>query len=48
MAIIHITRPELTAEEREKRMDAIKKAAAALVVAHEVNNRRKKQCVVNK
>lgn len=35
MAIIHITRPELTAEERGKRMEAIKKAAADLVVANE-------------
>lgn len=35
MAIIHVTRPELTAEEREKRMEAIKKAAVDLVVATE-------------
>lgn len=35
MAIIKITRPELTAEERAKRMEAIKKAAVDLVVATE-------------
>ena len=35
MAIIRITRPELTAEEREKRMEAIKKATVDLVVATE-------------
>lgn len=35
MAIIHISRPELTAEERAKRMEAIKKAAVDLVVATE-------------
>lgn len=35
MAIIHIRRPELTAEERAKRMEAIKKATAELVIATE-------------
>lgn len=35
MAIIHITRPELTAEERAKRMEAIKAAAVRLVVETE-------------
>lgn len=35
MAIIKITRPELTAAERAKRMEAIKKAAVDLVVATE-------------
>ena len=35
MAIIHIYRPELTAEERAKRMEAIKKAAVDLVIATE-------------
>lgn len=41
MAIIQVKRPELTAEERAKRMEAIKKATVALVVATE---RRKKKC----
>lgn len=31
--IVRVHRPELTAAEREKRMEAIKKAAADLVVA---------------
>lgn len=35
MAIVHVTRPELTAEERERRMAAIKQAAIDLVVATE-------------
>ena len=35
MAIIHISRPELTPEERAKRMEAIKKAAVDLVIATE-------------
>ena len=35
MAIITVSRPELTAEERAKRMEAIKKAAVDLVVATE-------------
>ncbi len=35
MAIVRITRPELTPEEREKRMAAIKKAAVDLVIATE-------------
>lgn len=42
MAIIQITRPELTAEERAKRMEAIKKAAADLVVATERAKAQKK------
>ena len=33
--IVHITRPELTAEEREKRLEAIKQAAVRLVLATE-------------
>lgn len=32
-AIIRVHRPELTAEERERRMEQIKQAAARLVVA---------------
>lgn len=32
-AIVRIHRPELTAQEREKRMEAIKKAAARLIEA---------------
>ena len=35
MAIVRITRPELTPEEREKRMAAIKKAVVDLVIATE-------------
>lgn len=35
MAIISISRPELTPEERAKRMEAIKKATVDLVVATE-------------
>lgn len=35
MAIVRIIRPELTPEEREKRMAAIKKAAVDLVLATE-------------
>lgn len=33
--IIHIQRPELTPEERAKRMEAIKKATVQLVLAAE-------------
>ena len=33
MAIIHISHPELTPEERAKRMEAIKKAVVDLVIA---------------
>ena len=33
MNIIRVTRPTLTAEERAKRMEQIKQAAAALVIA---------------
>lgn len=32
-AIVRVHRPELTAEERAKRMEAIKDAAARLIVA---------------
>lgn len=35
MNIITITRPELTTEERTRRMDTIKQAAARLVLATE-------------
>lgn len=42
MAIIHVTRPELTAEERAKRVEAIKKAAVDLVVATERAKAQKK------
>ena len=34
-AIVTITRPQLTAEEREKRMTEIKQAAIRLVIATE-------------
>lgn len=41
-AIVRIHRPELTPQEREKRMAAIKDAAARLVVAaHEARRERK-------
>lgn len=33
--IIHVTRPELTPEERAKRMEQIKAAAISLVIATE-------------
>ena len=35
MAIISISRPDLTPEERAKRMEAIKKATVDLIVATE-------------
>lgn len=45
MIVISIHRPELTAEERAKRMEEIKKAAARLVLQTEkskiIKNRRK-------
>lgn len=34
-AIVEVTRPELTAAERERRMEAIKQAAIRLVLATE-------------
>lgn len=40
MAIIHISRPELTTEERARRMEAIKQAAVDLVVATEKERRK--------
>ena len=42
MNIITVTRPELTAEERAKRMKAIKEAAVRLVVATEKAKKAKK------
>ena len=41
MAIVSIIRPELTAEERAKRMEAIKQAAVKLIVATERSKARK-------
>ena len=41
MVIVQITRPELTAEERAKRMESIKRAAIDLIVATERNKARK-------
>ena len=41
MAIITVTRPKLTAEERAKRMEEIKQAAARLVLETEKAKRRK-------
>lgn len=38
--IVRVTRPELTQEERGKRMEEIKKAATALVVATMKNRSR--------
>ena len=35
MAIVQVARPELTPEERAKRMEAIKKATVELIVAYE-------------
>ena len=37
--IVHIYRPELTPEERAKRMEAIKKATVKLVIAAEKKGR---------
>lgn len=39
--IVHIERPELTPEERAKRMEAIKKATVQLVLATEKQRRKK-------
>lgn len=45
MIVVHIRRPELTAEERGRRMEEIKQAAARLVLETEktkiIKNRRK-------
>lgn len=41
MAIVRVIRPELTAEERAKRMAAIKKATIDLITATEICKRRK-------
>ena len=41
MAIVTVTRPELTAEERAKRMEEIKQAAQRLVLETEKAKRRK-------
>lgn len=46
MAIIHISRPELTPEERAKRMEAIKKATVDLVVATEKARAKKSRSMV--
>lgn len=41
-AIVRVHRPELSEQERQKRMKAIKKAATDLIVAaHQVHKRRK-------
>jgi hypothetical protein len=39
--IIHITRPELTEEERAKRLDEIKQATKKLILAVEKERKRK-------
>jgi hypothetical protein len=41
MNIITVIRPELTAEERDRRMKAIQQAAVQLVLATERNKKRK-------
>lgn len=41
MAIVTVIRPELTPEERAKRMEAIKRAAVQLVIATEKAKKRK-------
>lgn len=41
MAIVTVKRPELTAEERAKRMEEIKRAAVRLVLATEKAKRLK-------
>lgn len=41
MAIVTVTRPELTPEERAKRMEAIKQAAVKLVLETEKQKKRK-------
>lgn len=41
MAIVTVKRPELTAEERAKRMEEIKQAAVRLVLATEKAKRQK-------
>ena len=40
-AIVHITRPELTPQERARRMESIKKAATDLVIATDLAKKRK-------
>ena len=42
MIISTVTRPTLTAEERAKRMEEIKRAAARLIIETEKQKRRKK------
>lgn len=42
MNIITVTRPTLTAEEKARRYEAIKQAAARLIIATEQQKRRKK------
>lgn len=41
MTIVRIIRPTLTAEERAKRMEAIKQATINLITATEICKRRK-------
>lgn len=43
MAIVTVTRPELTTEERARRMEEIKQAAARLVLETEKIKQRKAQ-----
>ena len=38
-SIVHVIRPELTHEERERRMEEIKKAAIRFYIATEKNRR---------
>ena len=41
MAVVTVTRPELTPEERAKRMEAIKQAAVRLVLETEKQKKQK-------
>ena len=43
MVIVKVNRPDLTAEERKKRMAAIKKAAVDLVLATEAAKQKRKK-----
>lgn len=43
MNIVTVKRPELTTEERAKRMEAIKQAAVRLILEHEKQKQRRTQ-----
>jgi hypothetical protein len=46
MAVIQVIRPELTPEERAKRMEAIKKATVELIVAYEKAKAKKQGALI--